>query len=943
MADAFFSYSRRDQEFVHRLQETLTESQRETRLDTKDIPPTAARLQEIYAAIDKSDAFVFVISPDSTLSELCQLELAYAVKHHKRLIPILRREADQRQVPESLSNLNWLSFRAEDDYEGAFKNFLTALTTDLDQVRAHTRLLARARDWEDKGRDRSLLLRGRELQETEVWLGGNGDKEPRPTDLMEQFLLASRQGTTRRRRLLLGSAGFALLVAVILALATLYQYRLAQSWQRTARSRQLAAQANKLPEEKLDLALLLSVEACHTEETIEARSALLAVLGKQPYLKSMLHGHPKYVIGIVFSPDGKTLISRGGGSIFLWDLQSYRTIGELQGDINDVAFSPDGQILAVANLDNTITFRNAKDLKPLGSPLIGSKEESRKIAFNPNGEILLSRSFDNTIILWDLKTHHPLGPPLQGQPNTINRFAFSPDGQILAWTDTSKSITLWDLKAQKPLGPPLTGHRDAITDLAFSPNAQILASASKDKTIILWDLKTRKTLGAPLTGHQGEIAMLAFSPDGHTLASAGADKTVILWDLKTRKPLGPPLTGHESEVETVAFSPDGEILASAGDGIILWDVKTRRSLVKIPTADDTVTWSPDGQTLASGPSVPLKLWDVQALRLISSSRSKSSEAGSEVACSPDGKLIASSGPGGIKLWDLKTRQPLGPPLTGDPGDIYSLAFSPNGQILASGGDKVMLWDLKTRQPLGPPLEGQEDPALSLAFSPDGSLLVSGGSRVTLWDLNTKKPLSFASPEDKLYGYTAFSPDGTLVVSGYETLLWVPKTRQPLGPPLEADLSHAGPVAFSPTGHNFARVHTVRGRCWFDLWDLKTLKDQAGPAVNIIHSLAFSPDGRLLASSGDGIVFYDMTIPLGSPPGGDKIAVSTIVYTPDGQTLISANQDGIPLYWEGSQLAWEARACRVANRNLSQAEWQEYLKDKPYRRTCANLPEGEKDE
>lgn len=70
--------------------------------------------------------------------------------------------------------------------------------------------------------------------------------------------------------------------------------------------------------------------------------------------------------------------------------------------------------------------------------------------------------------------------------------------------------------------------------------------------------------------------------------------------------------------------------------------------------------------------------------------------------------------------------------------------------------------------------------------------------------------------------------GTLVVSGYETLLWDPKTRKPLGPPLEEDLSHAGPVAFSPTGHNFARVHTVRGRCWFDLWDLKTRKDQAGP-------------------------------------------------------------------------------------------------------------------
>jgi hypothetical protein len=228
MADAFISYSRKDKEFAHRLQETLVEHQREAWLDTKDIPPTAEWLQEIYAAIEQADAFVFVISPESSLSEVCQLELTHAVKHHKRLIPILRREADQRQVPEPLPHLNWLFFREEDDFEVAFQTFLTALTADLEHVRAHTRLLTRARDWEGKGQDRGLLLRGSELKEAEARLGAGGDKEPRPTDLMLQFLLASRQGSTRRQRLLLGSVSFALLVAVTLAMAAFYQHQVAQ-------------------------------------------------------------------------------------------------------------------------------------------------------------------------------------------------------------------------------------------------------------------------------------------------------------------------------------------------------------------------------------------------------------------------------------------------------------------------------------------------------------------------------------------------------------------------------------------------------------------------------------------------------------------------------------------------------------------------------------------
>jgi hypothetical protein len=135
MADIYISYSLEDKEFVHRLQETLTEHELQAWLEPQDISLTAEGLQtfaaQTFATIEKADAFGFVISPESIRSWQRQLELSHAVKHHKRVIPILRREVKPRQVPEPLLHLNWLLFREEDDFAAGFKTFLTALKIAL--------------------------------------------------------------------------------------------------------------------------------------------------------------------------------------------------------------------------------------------------------------------------------------------------------------------------------------------------------------------------------------------------------------------------------------------------------------------------------------------------------------------------------------------------------------------------------------------------------------------------------------------------------------------------------------------------------------------------------------------------------------------------------------------------------------------------------------------
>jgi WD40 repeat protein len=459
--------------------------------------------------------------------------------------------------------------------------------------------------------------------------------------------------------------------------------------------------------------------------------------------------------------------------------------------------------------------------------------------------------------------------------------------------------------------------------IAFSPNGNYLASGGRLPGLRLWDATTGRLLNE--ASHYG-VNSLGFSPDSKMILVSSGTPTLI--DVASGKELG----RFPTVSDFIAFSPDGQMVAAEErDKITLLKVGSRKQIRQLQGHTDQINclaFSPKGETLATGSQdKTIRIWDVA-----SGTELRRFEVKDEVraiAFSPNGKFIGWIGDedSTIRLLDLSGAK-AAKLLKGSSGSVYSIAFSPNGKLLASGGlgGKIFLWDANGGKQLR---QWQAFGFLvaHVAFSPDGKTLAAtgafGSSAIRLWDTDSGKEIHPPAGHTGMVHSFRFSRDGQKLTSfglDQRAITWNVENSAAM-----ESAAHIGPfgkkmitTALSPDGKVLATGSWYEPKKESDslirLFDTRTGKElhALGKHKEPVGALAFSDDGKILASGGkDGIFLWNPAerTKFRQFPG-HQAGTTSLVFSPNGKLLVSTGEDKKVRLWNvltGKQIhQWDCR-------------------------------------
>lgn len=848
MEHIFVCYSRKDQNYALQLEGALEKIGKNVWIDVEDLPASYIWRSEIKNAITEAIAFVYLVSTSSLGSEYCQKEFEFAGQLNKRIFPILLPGTTDKEIPEEVSSYQWLRW---DDFgkEVNIKKLITDIETDYRWVKFITELGVKAFRWEEHA-DISRLLRGKELQEVEQLLAEVSSlKDPQPTPLQRQYILASRKEEEQRRNRTLAISIVASVVMIALGIYAQFQGNFATKQAATAQaastreaeqadiakaasteaitqrdlalSRQLAAQSEELRNRdanSLPLSILLSLESLKTAYTVEGRQALfnglsiLAPLVNESQVIPSEEGVDNDITSITVSPDGqKVAMVAGGGVISIWDVKEWK---------------------------------EALRIAPSTAPGIASVV--RSISFCSKKDLLISGTDSGIVQVWDLTT---------GKEVARREY----DGQVF------------------------------ITSCA--PNNNWVISGMHQfgtiGTIDVWDIENKQQIYS--LDVEASINIISTNSDGSIAAVAG-NKRITVWDIQSGKILANILDPLNTDpyssigITALALSQDGKYVAAGegyawgtstvpripiGGNIFVWDVETGNKVVQMNQTDEILDleFSPDGRNLLSGS------YDGSAVVWSISNGQKKSEKKfnlpvKAVAFTNIGRwAMASSDDGIIRIWEVDNDWVVKQLVFEKNVDITAMAVTPDDHFVVAGDDQgeIRVWELIERDRFS--IENRE-PIVSVAFDPTGEKLFTGGmdNKVRVWDSKTGRQLHLIQHEAKIL-YVAISPNGLFGASASldgVVKIWNPENGEVIAQPPK--LRYVGAIAFSPDDKLLAIAEGAFPRFgWYFfpsgldetssayviIWDLSKMEVLTRlNSTGWVNSLAFDSTGKFLITGGD---------------------------------------------------------------------------------------------
>ena len=853
------------------------------------------------------------------------------------------------------------------------------LDEDRDELRDLAHLEAAAQEWQRSGQPDSELYTERRLEAAESISADKLNDRERAYLSASVAMRNTRRRAARRSRRRLQS--FVVVLVVLLVIASIAgivavkqrgqartSARNAQQQTRVATASDLTAQAQAQLATQPGLAALLAVEGEKAQDSQQARAALFSTVYGDPHLARFATGFGQdlgdlqlngiQVPRFALSPDGRlaSVVGTDGASIRVFD---FRTVTPTTPSLS-LGGAPVQWAVWSANHELAVLFTNRRIAvwdgnsgKRLVTITIPSKENLNPgagLVLSPNGKILVLDSFgDGSILRWSITSGKPIGRPID--PGSFGNLTFSPDGSRIAFGDKN-GIDIIDPLTARPLQPALKV--DVGFDLSYTANGRELLITNEGGAPFVVDAHTGKTLRTlkfpanystnnATVGIEDNPTGDAISPDGRYVAFIDQAGTLIIWRTSDGSVVGGEAFTNAARGfadSLLYFTPDSKQLVFGNDqDIFTWNLSPKGLL---PAGEINSSSSGIGTTtfvdrkrnrvIVVGDDQRLRVYDSRSLKLISISPPlKFLTQFPTFALDPaTGSLAYLVEPSFTKVTGIAFIDPLDPDkvqrtpetMSGQP---VGLSFSPDGRQLAvslnrfatlnavnpDGGYLQIIELSGTRQP--PPVtrldpDGAADGGSGLEWTPDGSqVLFVGSSDLLTVDSTTGHVLaSQPLPQTNHCCVSAFAA-GQFVGSAKSELF--------------ASFNQDDLITF----HSADKARH----------QLPTLASGAGGSLDV------SPDVGLLAEGENPANTTGGALDVWSLPSGKRL-ISAVPYQGSvdflsDQSLLVVGSEISALSLNPQQLV--GMACSIAGRNLTRAEFSDFLGSMPYHRTCPEWPAG----